>query len=475
MKTSRREFITAVGSAGLVSATAVNAAVDWDGKHRFIQGPMLGSVSPESVRVWGRVSGEHDVKLQVIDESGVTRFGPIKRSSVDDDFCVSLESPTLTPATRYQYRIFVNDEEDEYLKDQPPCYLNTAPDKPTDFSVAFGSCAKFQDDPVQDIWRGVETVNPDLFFWLGDNVYIDSVHERVMQDCYQNQRSVLTAKNILRSIPQLATWDDHDFCLNDHDRRNTAKDAALKVFKQYWANPAYGQADNPGTYFQQHYAGVDFFFIDVRYHRDPNDMPDDGSKTMLGREQLEWLKNSLAESDAAFKVLVSGSGWSTSKGEAGDAWSSHLSERNALFNFIAHENVSGVLLLSGDTHVGEFNCIPWTENGGYDFYELVSSPLAQKTQKGDWIARHPEIRLRQVYSRSNNFGLLEFDMNATDPTVTMTLRDTAGMKTWWKPVRLRASELMNGHSSWRNHIDKLSLRRHESRESGGLYYIPKEE
>jgi alkaline phosphatase D len=79
-----------------------------------------------------------------------------------------------------------------------------------------------------------------------------------------------------------------------------------------------------------------------------------------------------------------------------------------------------------------------------------------------------------VYSRSVNFGQLEFDMSAADSTVTMTLHDTGVMRVWWKPVVLKASELTNGRSTWRDHIDELSLRRHESWQSGGPYYIPKE-
>lgn len=472
-QSTRREFLTALGVAGLSTTMGANAAVSWTGKLRVTQGPMLGSVGPDKALVWARVGGEHDVRLEVTDGSGVRRAGPVTRSLAGNDYCVKLETPVLQPDTRYRYRILIDGKEDEYLKDQWPCHLRSAPAGPASFTVAFGSCAKFQDDPVQEIWRGVRKVNPALFLWLGDNVYIDSLHESVMAECYRRQREVLTATEVLREIPQLAVWDDHDYCLNDSDRRNPVKDTALRVFRNYWANPAYGLSDNPGTYFHYHYAGVDFFFVDVRTYRAPNALPDGRDKTMLGEAQLAWLKNRLAASDAAFKVIVSGSGWSIAKGETGDAWSSHLYERNALFDFIVQERVSGVVLISGDSHVGEFNCIPWSEHGGYDFYELVSSPLAQKTEKGDWIARHPELRLRQVYSRSNNFGVLDFDFGGPDPTLTMTLRDTAGLPIWWQPVTLEASTLVNGQSTWRDHIDRLSLRRHESLKAGGPYYIPK--
>lgn len=470
MSTSRRRFLGALGTLGVLGPVGVNAAVKWKGKLRVMQGPMLGAVHPDRATVWARVGGEHDVQLEVTGADGKRRTGKTSRSLADNDHCVVLHSPELEPDTRYRYRILIDGDEDDYLKDLPPQFFRSAPDGPRCFSAAFGSCAQHYDDPVQPVWAGVEAVDPDLFLWLGDNVYIDSIHESVMAECYRRQRNVLSAVPVLRKIPQLATWDDHDYCLNDHDRRNPAKEKALAVFRRYWANPAYGEAGNPGTYFRYHYGGVDFFFLDVRYYRDPNDAPDDSNKTMLGPAQLEWLKASLRASDAPFKVLASGSGWSASKGATGDAWSSHLSERNDIFEFITEQEVGGVLLISGDTHVGEFNCIPWSEHGGYDLYELVSSPLAQKPDKGAWTARRPEMRIRQVYSRGNNFGLLEFDTTAADPTVTLTLRDTTGRRTWWRPVTLKSSELVSGRSSWRTHIDDVSLRRHKSWTAGGPYY-----
>ncbi|HLT91754.1 MAG TPA: alkaline phosphatase D family protein [Woeseiaceae bacterium] len=472
MSTTRRRFLGALGTLGIFGPAGIDAAVKWQGKLRVMEGPMLGAVYPDRATVWARVGGEHEVQLEVIGEDGRARRGEPERSAAGHDHCVVLRSPPLEPDTRYRYRILIDGREDDYLKDLPPLYLRSAPEGPARFSVAFGSCAQYRDDPVQAVWAGVEAVNPALFLWLGDNVYIDSTHESVMAECYRRQRNVLSAVPVLRKIPQLATWDDHDYCLNDQDRRNPAKEQALAVFRRYWANPAYGEPGNPGTYFRYHYGGVDFFFLDVRYYRAPNDAPDDGSKTMLGPVQLEWLKAGLRASKAPFKVLASGSGWSAAKGPSGDAWSSHLAERNRIFDFLVEEGIGGVILLSGDTHVGELNCIPWSERGGYDLYELVSSPLAQLPEKGAWTALRPEMRIRQVYARSNNFGLLEFDLAADDPTVTLTLRDTTGREVWWRPVTLKASELVNGTTSWRTHIDEISLRRYESWKAGGEYYLP---
>ena len=106
--------------------------------------------------------------------------------------------------------------------------------------------------------------------------------------------------------------------------------------------------------------------------------------------------------------------------------------------------------MSGDSHVGELNCIPRSTVGGYDIYDFVSSPLAQPPSE-TYMEKTPEIRVRPVYFRGNNFGMLDFEPGA-DPAVTMTLRDTRGNSVW-KPFRLHASDLTNGKTTWRDLTD----------------------
>jgi alkaline phosphatase D len=172
--------------------------------------------------------------------------------------------------------------------------------------------------------------------------------------------------------------------------------------------------------------------------------------------QKTWLKDSLKASEAIFKIIISGSGWSNSKGPGGDSWASFLSERNELFDYIRDEKVEGVLLLSGDTHIGELNTIPWSENGGYDMYDLVSSPLAQNPSDSGADNR-PELRIRKPESTSANFGLLRFDFHER-PVATFKLIDEFGRYSW-SPFKIFADELKNGVTSWRRTIDPVELER----------------
>lgn len=441
---TRRRLIQAALALPLLGSRDVFAAAP--GYPRLMQGPMIGAVTPTSLTIWGRASGPQPVAVEYAtrrDLADARQTAPVLARAADD-YTVRIEIPDLAPATRYWYRVRVDGLVDRYRRS--PFAARTAPAAAEAFRAAFGSCSRTQVDPVQPIFEAVRAAEPDLFLWLGDHVYGDTIEPSVLAEEYRRQRNVATLEPLLASVPQLAIWDDHDFGLNNSDRTNPMREGALGVFRNYWANPAYGLEGTPGVFFRYTYSGVDFFFLDVRYYRDPNTDRDGPGKTMLGAAQKAWLEDGLAKSRAPFKVLVSGGGWSTGDGPQGDTWSAFLHERNGLFDFIRDRGIGGVVLVSGDTHAGELNCIKWSERGGFDLYDLVSSPLAQ-LPTDTWMSLVPEQRIRPVYARGTNFGLIDFAWQP-EPTLTFTLCDERG-DAIWTPFTLTASELVNGRSTWR--------------------------
>jgi alkaline phosphatase D len=322
---------------------------------RILQGPMLGAVTPTSIRIWVRVGDEFPVSVAVSESPrlGDAVVTPPVLARAEDDLAVTVLVNGLRPATRYYYRVLVDGSRGKYTPDVPVYSFVTAPDPKSAaaFSVAIGSCARYPEDPDQVIWRSVAAANPDFFIWLGDNIYGDSGQPSTLNGEYQRQRDVITYQPVARQIPQIAIWDDHDSGINNGDGSSPFKDAALQSFRNYWANPAYGLHDTPGVFFDYHYGGIDFFLLDGRYYRDPNEAPDDAGKTMLGAAQKAWLKDRLRASKAPFKVIVSGGGWTINKGPGGDSWASFLAERNELFDFIRDKRISGVVLVSGETHI----------------------------------------------------------------------------------------------------------------------------
>jgi len=426
------------------------------GYPRLMEGPMVGGVTPDSITLWGRAGGEFDLEVEYgadPDLAAPMRSAPV-RVTAATDFTARITLTGLAPATRYYYRLRVDGIPDRYRL--TPSSTHTAPAGPAPFRVAFGSCTRHQLDWEQPIFPVITAAEPDLFFWLGDYIYADTTNAWVMAEEYRRQRAIASTQSLMRSVPQLAVWDDHDFGLNNSDRGNPMRESSLAAFRNYWANPAFGLPECPGVFFQYAYGGVDFFFLDGRYYRSPNQDPDGPDKTMLGSCQRDWLRSALLASHAPFKVLVCGSGWSSEDGPIGDTWAAFLTERDALFDFIRDRGIEGVFCLSGDTHFGEVNCIPWSERGGYDLYDFVSSPLAQHTGTS-FLDAEPEIRIRAPYFRTVNFGLLDFSWEP-EPRVQFTLRDMRGDRAF-EAVTLTPAELRNGVSSWRSKIDPKELER----------------
>lgn len=473
MKLSSEKFPT-VGNSTIIAlwwilfiATFTHAARNEIGSPRVINGPMVGWVSPTEITVWARITGEYAFSLQygTDPELSVSQQSDSILAKPENDFSVHLTLKNLKPDTTYNYRVLVEGAPSKYHDGKLPFKVKTAPasGEKTRFAIGFGSCARAREDPEQIIWRQVKEMGPDLFFWLGDNIYGDSLYGEFLAEEYRYQRDIPSLQPVLRSIPNLAIWDDHDYGLNDHDRENPIKDIALAVFKNYWANPSYGLPQTPGVFFRYHYGGVDFFFLDARYYRDPTSMPDQPGKTHLGEGQFAWLKSGLSKSKAPFKVLITGTGWTSLKGPNGDSWSAALHARDQLFDYIKEESISGVLLVSGDTHRGELNCIPWSDKGGYDLYEFVSSPLGQEASSK--VKRKlPEFYIRDWYRDSSNFGYMAFDLTENDPVMRFNLIDTFG-DTAYEWFEIRASELVNGTKSWPS---KISEEERLKREQGLL-------
>src|ERR1700754_3659142 len=79
--------------------------------------------------------------------------------------------------------------------------------------IAFGSCADAA--KPQPIWDADLAAEPDLFVFLGDNVYLDTRDPEVMRRKYAQLAAQPGFQRLKATTPILAIWDDHDFGEND--------------------------------------------------------------------------------------------------------------------------------------------------------------------------------------------------------------------------------------------------------------------
>jgi len=219
---------------------------------------------------------------------------------------------------------------------------------PESVSFLLGSCAlqhPLLSERRNRIFTAMRNTPSDFMIWTGDNVYLLGRKQwgsaEGMERAYQKQRSIPEIEAFVRSRPQLAIWDDHDFGPNNADGHFPLKDSALAVFQKYWANPYYGTADQGGNFSHFEAGDASFFLLDGRFFRDTED------GIILGRTQLEWLKRGLAASTASFKFIVTAS-QALATNPGGDELGDAPAEKNALLDFIASEGISGVVFLSGD-------------------------------------------------------------------------------------------------------------------------------
>ena len=114
--------------------------------------------------------------------------------------------------------------------------------------IAFGSCAEAA--KPQPVWEPILARKPDLFMFLGDNIYADTRDMAVMKRKYAELAAQPGFSAPARdSTPVVAMWDDHDFGENDAGGDYPEKDASRRVFLDFWGEPAGSpRRDRDGVY-----------------------------------------------------------------------------------------------------------------------------------------------------------------------------------------------------------------------------------
>jgi alkaline phosphatase D len=155
---------------------------------------------------------------------------------------------------------------------------------------------------------------------------------------------------------------------------------------------------------------------------------------MLGVAQMNWLKESLASSEAAFKVVALGNQVLNPK-SGSEGLGHYPVEQAELLDFIRDAKINGVLFLSGDRHHTELVRID--REGQYPLYDFTSSPLTA----GLWklTPERPEFdnpaRVEGTLVEQHNFGLLKFSGPRTDRRVTLETRDASGALLWSREIK----------------------------------------
>lgn len=252
--------------------------------------------------------------------------------------------------------------------------------------IAFGSCSK-QDFPEKQLWNEVNGTNPDLWIWLGDNIYGDTEDMGVMKEKYDFQKSHPDYQELLKRTEVIGIWDDHDYGVNDGGKEYAAKDgskeqlfAFLDVDKNHPARRRKG-AYQSYTY-QSREGNIKVILLDTRYFRDSLKWNNPGTRQkesivnadgdILGEQQWKWFESQL--SDKSINLFIVASGIQVIPREhRWEKWSNFPKSKTRLMNAISKVS-KPLVLISGDRHLSEVSKL---DVQGYDhpLYEFTSSSL----------------------------------------------------------------------------------------------------
>lgn len=296
-------------------------------------------------------------------------------------------------------------------------------------TIAFGSCNNEYREQV--LWDDIINQQPDLWIWMGDNIYGDTDDMTIMRKKYDHQKQNPDYQKLIGTVPIVGIWDDHDYGINDGGRHYAKKQASQKEFADFLGlaedHPVRNQEGIYHSYIMDNNdIKIKVILLDTRYFRDtiqrvnrvyqPNF---DG--TLLGKEQWEWLEKELTGSDADIHLLVS-SIQVISRQHAYEKWANFPNERERLYNLIASTEARGVIMLSGDRHIAEISEMSWP-GIAYPLRDITSSGLTHT-----WSKAGKEANVHRISDLiiNLNYGCLKFVKNDNKIEVTSIIAGNDG-------------------------------------------------
>ena len=286
--------------------------------------------------------------------------------------------------------------------------------------IAFGSCA--HQDKEQPIWDAIVEAEPEIWIWLGDNIYGDSPDPKVLRAAYKKQKKSLGYTALQSRCQIIGTWDDHDYGENNAGKEFAGKVDAQKALLDFLDEPSGSERrKQEGVYWSYRFGSgryaMKILLLDVRYHRDS---PDDPYGDIFGAEQRAWIEKELTDKEVSLTIIASGT-QVIPEDHNYEKWAQFPDTRQWFFTQLGQHRNGGVIFLSGDRHIAEISRLELPDME-QPIWEITSSSLTHSWT--DFSGEPNRHRVGKVFSQ-NNFGFLEIDWSKR--IVKATLRDESGV------------------------------------------------
>jgi alkaline phosphatase D len=329
----------------------------------------------------------------------------------------------------------------------------------------------------------MQALSPDFFVFNGDQIYGDNecsangpsnvtgwtnipgnfpsvtdskvnwTNQTQLQDVYNKHWEYNRAdphfQSFLRNTSMYSQADDHEV-VNDYGGRwsywtNATKDragfpnvvkAGINAFFNF--SPIDRNKDEPNRIYRSFHWGkdLDLFILDMHSYRSRDDLPDipENNKTLLGKDQLHWLEQSLVNSTATWKVISADvpttipncfnkqlgcDNWATNGTiSSGSTFNKTFTrERSEFLKFLDDHNIKNVVVVATDVHFPANIMVE--DDPNYDghkliYHELVTGPLCAIPLKANPL--DPTINAKSKYQENKifNFGYIKVQKEKTD-------------------------------------------------------------
>ncbi len=351
----RRRFMQRSGAVALATAATTDAAAQPPaGPHQAL-GTRVGEASDTSAIVWARLTkhplrnnsgvtfsnekgsakkekSPPDLSVEQIEGACPGMAGRVRlRYSLHEDLSDARETAwvevgertdfihqftlrELRPDSTYHYISQAATLDDERVSSEFRGAFHTAPpaSEPSSLRFCVMTCQGYQDRDHVDghpIYPAMLALQPRFVSLTGDLVYYDSNAPRAVNPAlarlhWERMFSLPRLVALLRSTSTYWLKDDHDVLTNDTWPGMKVGELTFAAGQEIFRQQAPLGA---GSAYRTFRWGRDLqvWFAEGRDFRSQNSLLDGPEKTIWGAEQKAWFKQTVQQSDATWKLLIS--------------------------------------------------------------------------------------------------------------------------------------------------------------------------
>ncbi len=258
--------------------------------------------------------GEVQLAFQIEGNSDSRKVLKWQKVDAAKNYTTQWKLGDLKPDSEYSIEVQSREGEGHPIGDKLIGSFVTPPSKEVSKSVAFGivSCHDYiRKDTIDGhkIYGALNNDELDFFAHTGDVEYYDkpnpwAMTEPMMYFKWDRLFALPLQRTFYSNTTSYFMKDDHDVLRDDAYPGMTYGPVTWERGLEIFDKDQFPSADIP---YKSVRWGEDLqvWILEGRNFRSKNSDPDGPSKTILGKEQKEWMYRTLKESDATFKVIIS--------------------------------------------------------------------------------------------------------------------------------------------------------------------------